>query len=80
MISISGIIGYLGLFLGLCLLIVVVIASYNIISKSYKPTNALLILIPIYLVLLISSFFTIINFISLIADLQDQDYNTLVTF
>gem|GEM_PF-5670045 len=80
MITLSGIISYLILFLGLCLLVVIFIASYNIINRSYQPFNAFLILIPIYLVLILCAFFGAINYINVISNLQDQNYDILVTF
>jgi len=80
MISITGIVSYLVLFLGLCLFIVILIASYNIINKSYHPLNALLILVPIYLVLLVCVFFAVINYINVISRLGDQNFNVLVSF
>lgn len=80
MITVSGIIVYLGLFIGLCLFVVVFIASYNIIKRSYKPLNAILILAPIYIIILICTFLSVINLINVLANLKSQGFDTLVTF
>lgn len=77
MLSITGIISYLILFLGICGLVIVVIACWNILIRSYKFQNALIILIPILIFLIILSSLAVINLLNVLARLQESDFNVV---
>jgi|688.fasta_scaffold120190_3 hypothetical protein len=77
MLSITGVISYLILFLGLCGFVIVVISCWNILIRSYKFQNALVILIPILILLVAMSFLAIINLLNVLGRLQESSFNTL---
>jgi hypothetical protein len=63
--EIVSIFQFIILFLALCVIIIIGLVSWNIFSKSYKFQNALIVLVPIWLILIICGFFVTINIIDL---------------
>jgi multisubunit Na+/H+ antiporter MnhE subunit len=47
---------YIGLFLGLCIAVVVGIAFYNIFTKSFRPTRSILVIVSVSILLLVNGF------------------------
>lgn len=50
---------FAGLFVGICMFVVMAIAIYNILSKSYKPRNSLIIILVTGLIFFSSGFFAL---------------------
>ena len=67
-----SIIFYILLFFGICIFIVVLTALYNIVTKSFKPKNALAILITIVFLFLFNGMLALVNFNTAINQLRDS--------
>jgi glucan phosphoethanolaminetransferase (alkaline phosphatase superfamily) len=72
MLSITGFFSYLVLFLGLCGFVIVVISCWNILIRSYRFQNALVVLIPILIVLVVMSFLSVINLLNIFGRIQES--------
>ncbi|MEI6728724.1 MAG: hypothetical protein WCK98_03720 [bacterium] len=61
-VSIKSILFYIIMFFALCMGVLVFIACYNLLTKSMAPLNSLVILIPILVILVLTSSLAVINF------------------
>jgi len=68
---------YILLFVGICFSLVLIFVLLNIFFKSYKPQNALLVILPILFLFLISSFFALTNVINVTQYLKDLEQKSL---
>lgn len=75
----NEIVTYILLFLVLCILVVVFIATYNILRKSFKPTHALVVLLPILGILAVTGALMVINLINVLGLLNTSLENNRFT-
>lgn len=66
-----SILGFIFLFFGLCVFVVMVLATINIFTKSYNPQHAILILGALIILFIINSFLVAINYSRVVANLKD---------
>lgn len=66
-----SVLGFIFLFFGLCVFVVMVLATINIFTKSYNPKHAILILSTLITLFIVNSFLVAINYSRVVANLKD---------
>jgi O-antigen ligase len=73
--AIGSVIYFLVLFLAVCLFVIIVIAIINILNKSFKPKNSLILLSILLIFFLLSATLTLTNVSDAIDQISGDDTN-----